>query len=77
MTRDPIWLALCSLALSGVAACALLGGTVKTPIVVDCHDGTTCPDGYQCPPLASPGGRCEANDGIIEQWGMRRVDAGR
>ena len=74
MTRDPIWLILLAIALSGVAACALLGGPTKSPLVVDCHDGTTCPEGYACP---FPGGKCEYTGGIVEQWGSRAVDAGR
>jgi hypothetical protein len=72
--RDPIWLIFCAVALLGVAACALLGGPTRAPIIVDCHDGTTCPNGYACPPLA--GGQCEADIEITESWGDHVVDAG-
>jgi hypothetical protein len=77
MTRDPIWLLLLAASLIGVAACALLGGTTKAPIVNQCDDGSTCPAGYACPPLADPGGRCQADNGIVEQGDVRAVDAGR
>jgi hypothetical protein len=80
MRRDPIHFTFCALLLASVAACALLGGSVKSPIVVDCHDGTTCPEEYDCPPLANPGGRCEYAGRIVEQWGTHAspaLDAGR
>ena len=72
MKRDPIWLTLLALALCDVAACALLGGTVKSPIREDCHDGTSCPETTFCTNYNT----CEAAGGITEAWGDRSPDAG-
>jgi hypothetical protein len=71
MKTDPVWMMLLAVVLAGVAACALLGGQVKSPVVnPDCPQ---CPDGYDCPPISNPGGQCEAHDGISPQWGARHA----
>lgn len=76
MRRDPVWLT--SLAI-GLVACGrvaiLLGGPVKSPDLVYCDDGTTCPTDFSCP--VAQGGRCEyVGPEIDTGYGMRR-DAGR
>lgn len=76
MRRDPVWLMFCVFGLVACVACArvalLLGGPVQSPIVVDCHDGTTCPENYSCPP---PGGKCEWVGPDPEETGKKVFDA--
>ena len=73
MKVDPVWMSICLVSLlASVAACALLGGTTRSPIRVDCHDGTSCPESTFCTLYNT----CEATDGIVETWGMRAPDAG-
>ena len=51
---------------------AILGGPTPATTSHVCDDGASCPNGYDCPPLA--GGNCEAP--VDAPPAMREADAG-
>lgn len=61
--------------LLACAAPAILGGGTPATRSHRCEDGTRCPNGYDCPPLA--GGRCEASFAPPMTWGEEGVGAHR
>lgn len=59
--------------LSSCAAPAILGGPTPQTTQHRCEDGTYCPNGWGCPPLA--GGPCQGAQDEEPNWGGENMGA--